>query len=91
MNNFPRNVGLCARCKGVICNYDTNERKTELEQNPTLNTYRNHALGTLFGTYHMAEIIPDEAFFKKLLPAFPYSTNRKFSEKYGIVRTGDII
>ena len=90
-NTFARNVGFCARCKAVTSNYETNERNPELEPNPTLNTYRKHALGTLFGTYHMVEIIPDEATFKKLLPGFPVPTDRKFSAKYGIVRAGDNI
>jgi hypothetical protein len=90
-NTFARNVGFCARCKAVTVNYDTNERNPELEPNPTLNTYRKHALGTLFGTYHMVEIIPDEATFKKLLPGFPVPTDCKFSAKYGIVRVGDNI
>lgn len=88
-NTFARNVGFCARCKAVSSNYQTNERNPELEPNPTLNTYRKHELGTLFGTYHMVEIIPDAETFKKLLPGFPVPTDRKFSEKYGIVRAGD--
>ncbi len=69
-NTFVRNVGFCSRCKAVANNYETNDRNPELEPNPTLNTYRKHELGTLFGTYHMVEIIPDEETFKKLLPDY---------------------
>lgn len=90
-NTFARNVGYCARCKAVTSNYQTNERNPELEPNPTLNLYRKHELGTLFGTYQMVEIIPDAETFKKLLPGYSVPTDRKFSEKYGIVRAGDEI
>ncbi len=90
-NTFARNVGFCARCKVVTNNYQTNERNPEQEPMPTINTYRKHELGTLFGTYHMVEIIPDADTFKKLLPGFPVPTDRKFSDQYGIVRVGDDI
>jgi hypothetical protein len=90
-NTFVRNVGFCSRCKAVSNNYETNDRNPELEPNPTLAKYRKHELGTLFGTYHMVEIIPSEEHFKKLLPGFPVPSDRKFSEIYGIVKVGDDI
>ena len=56
-NTLMRIVGFCSRCKAVANNYDTNDRNPELEPNPTLNKFRKHELGTLFGTYHQVEII----------------------------------
>lgn len=51
-NTFIRLVGFCSRCKAVANNYETCDRNPELEPNPTLNKYRKHELGVLFGTYH---------------------------------------
>jgi uncharacterized protein YcbX len=90
-STMVRNVGFCSRCKAVANNYETNDRNPEMEPNPTLASYRKHELGTLFGTYHMVEIIPSEEAFKALLPGFDVPKDRKLSEKYGIVRAGDNI
>ena len=90
-STMVRNVGFCSRCKVVANNYETNEHNPELEPNPTLASYRKHELGTLFGTYHMVEIIPSVDIFKKLLPGFEVPKDRELSEEYGIVRTGDNI
>jgi uncharacterized protein YcbX len=62
-STMVRTVGFCGRCKVVACNYESNQHNPELEPNPTLNSYRKHELGTLFGTYHMVEIIPSVAVF----------------------------
>ena len=90
-NTLVRNVGFCARCKAVANNYETHDRNPEMEPNPTLNTYRKHELGSLFGTYHQVDIIPSEEVFKELLPDLEVPNDRKFSDKYGIVRVGDDI
>ena len=90
-STMVRNVGFCSRCKAVANNYETNDRNPEMEPNPTLASYRKHELGTLFGTYHMVEIIPSVEVFEKLLPGFAVPKDRKLSEKYGVVRVGDNI
>lgn len=62
-NTFIRLVGYCSRCKAVANNYETNDRNPEFEPNPTLNKYRKHELGTLFGTYHQVDIIESQEQF----------------------------
>lgn len=51
-NIMLRLVGFCSRCIVVARNYDTCDANPDLEPNPTLETYRKHELGNLFGTYH---------------------------------------
>ena len=76
-NTFIRNVGFCARCKAVAVNYDTYVRNPEIEPIPTLNKYRKHELGTLFGTYDMVDIVGSKEQYKRLLPSYPALTDRK--------------
>jgi hypothetical protein len=59
-NTFFRLVGYCSRCKAVTCNFLTNDRNPELEPVETLNQFRKHEFGTLFGTYHQVEVISSQ-------------------------------
>jgi hypothetical protein len=88
-NTFFRLVGYCSRCKAVTCNFETNDRNPELEPVETLNQFRKHEFGTLFGTYHQVEVISSQEQFRRLLPEFAVPRNRKFDSEYGIVCVGD--
>jgi len=88
-NTMIRLVGYCNRCKAVANNYETNDRNPEYEPNPTIEKYRKHELGNLFGTYHQVDIISSNEQFSRLLPTYDIPRDRKFDTVYGIIRAGD--
>ena len=51
-NIMLRLVGFCSRCQVVARNYKSYDSNYNDEPNPTLESYRKHELGNLFGTYH---------------------------------------
>ena len=88
---FMRLVGYCSRCKAVGNNYETNDRNPEFEPNPTLDKFRKHELGNLFGTYHQVEIVRSQTQWGRLLPEFEIPRGTVFDDNYGIVKVGDFI